>query len=291
MSEYEYNAEAEAHAPLEGYLGHTFANKQLLLTALRHKSYVNEKGAGQAHNERLEFLGDAVLQLLVTTMLMEGGPQHSEGALSLMRSQVVSEVSLAQLAAEIELGSHLQLGRGEDQSGGRLKPSLLADAFEALIGAIYQDRGFEYTLRTARRLLGPSIERVLQRSSLDYKSALQEYLQGSQKVRPRYEVVSTAGPDHNKTFEVKVLLGEEELGRGSGKSKREAEHHAAEAALELLTSQQPAAAETPASSQRTPSKKTPRSRRTPSRRTPSRRTPAPAAVEDADSRQSAPRVD
>ena len=219
---------------LESHLGHTFHDRELLATALRHKSFANEKGAGLGHNERLEFLGDAVLQLVVTHLLMEAGAGFSEGELSLWRSQVVSEVSLSQLAARIELGQFLVLGRGEEQSGGRSKASLLADAYEAVIGAVYTDTGFEYVLRLLRRLLGPVIERTLHSGAADYKSALQELLQRREKTRPRYEVVDTSGPDHEKIFAVAVYCHDRLLGTASGRSKREAEHRAAAVAMHEL---------------------------------------------------------
>jgi ribonuclease-3 len=227
---------------LEGYLGHTFRDRELLKTALRHKSYVNEKGAGLTHNERLEFLGDAVLQLAVTHLLMgiDGAGAASaaatEGTLSLLRSQIVSEASLFRAAQRIELGRFLLLGRGEEQSGGRGKPSLLADAYEAVIGALYCDTDFDYTLATVRRLLGEHVAQVAARRSVDFKSALQELVQGLRHIRPRYEVLTSSGPEHEKTFTVAVWLDEELLGQGSGRSKREAEHKAAEAALERLGS-------------------------------------------------------
>ena len=229
---------------LESQLAHTFRDRELLRTALRHKSFVNEKGAGLTDNERLEFLGDAVLQLSVTHLLMEAGAEFSEGALSLWRSQVVSEASLSQLARQIDLGQYLALGRGEECSGGRSKPSLLADAYEAVIGAVYLDTGFEYVLRLLRRLLGPVVQKVLQTSTVDFKSALQELLQRREKIRPRYEVVDTSGPDHEKTFAVAVYCKDTLLGTASGRSKREAEHRAAALAVERL--QLEAAAGSPA---------------------------------------------
>lgn len=234
---------------LEGHLAHTFRDRELLQTALRHKSFVNEKGAGLQHNERLEFLGDAVLQLAVTQLLMEAGSGFSEGALSLWRSQVVSEASLSQLAAQIELGQFLSLGRGEEQSGGRSKPSLLADAYEAVIGAVYLDTGFEYVLRLLRRLLGPVVERVVHSGAVDFKSALQELLQRRDKSRPRYEVVDACGPDHEKTFTVAVYCRDVLYGTAAGRSKREAEQRAAAVAFarlqELAAAPPPAAATLP----------------------------------------------
>jgi ribonuclease-3 len=210
-----------------------------LRTALRHKSFANEKGAGLADNERLEFLGDAVLQLVVTHLLMETatGSASSEGELSLWRSQVVSEAQLAQLATQLCLGQFLALGRGEELSGGRSKPSLLADAYEAVLGALYLDTDFAYVLLLLRRLLGPVLQEVVHRRATDYKSALQERLQRQDKTRPRYEVVEFFGPDHDKTFVVAVYHHEVLLGQASGRSKREAEHRAAEVALARLQEQ------------------------------------------------------
>ena len=227
-------AELSELAELEGHLGHTFRDRRLLLTALTHKSYVNEKGAGREHNERLEFLGDAVLSLAVAHLLMAARPERDEGELSLMRSRMVSEASLATLAAHIDLGRWLRLGRGEEQSGGRSKPSLLADAYEAVLGALYLDTSFDYALGIVERLVGAQVERVLAGSTADYKSTLQELLQGRRQPRPRYEVVSTSGPDHDKVFEVAVHISEHVVAHGRGRSKREAEHRAAEDALREL---------------------------------------------------------
>jgi ribonuclease-3 len=222
---------------LKKRLGLPIRDMGLLGQALVHSSWLHEHpDAALGHNERLEFLGDAVLQLAVTHLLMEAGPNFSEGELSLWRSQVVSEVSLSQLAAQIELGQFLVLGRGEEQSGGRAKPSLLADAYEAVIGAVYKDTGFDYVLRLLRRLLGPVLARVLLSGTADYKSALQELLQRTDKTRPRYEVVDAFGPDHEKTFTVAVYCNDVLLGTASGRSKREAEHRCAALALGQLQS-------------------------------------------------------
>lgn len=215
-------------------MGHTFSDRSLLANAIRHRSFVNERAQHLPDNERLEFLGDAVLQLAVTHLLMAVGAEFSEGELSLWRSQVVSEASLSQLARELELGRYLALGRGEEYSGGRSKPSLLADAYEAVIGAVYQDTSFEYVLRLLSRLLGPVVERVVHTGTTDFKSALQELLQRREKIRPRYEVVDTSGPDHEKIFTVAVYSKDALLGTASGRSKREAEHRAAAVAVERL---------------------------------------------------------
>lgn len=234
----------DEYAVLEGQLGHTFGDRQLLVTAVTHKSYVNEVsgrggGSGLSHNERLEFLGDSVLGLMVTHLLMEACPTASEGHMSLVRSQVVSEPSLCELARSIDLGHWLRLGRGEEQSGGRQKPSLLADAYEALFGALYLDSGFAVCLFVARRLLGGAIERAQNSGAPDQKSTLQDYLQRHRQARPRYEVVSTAGPEHEKVFEVAVYLEDQLLAQATGRSKRAAEQAAAERALAELTEPDP----------------------------------------------------
>lgn len=236
----------DEYAALEGHLGHTFGDRQLLATAVTHKSYVNEVSGrggvapGLAHNERLEFLGDSVLGLMVTHLLMEACPTASEGYMSLVRSQVVSEPSLCELARSIELGQWLLLGRGEEQSGGRQKPSLLADAYEAIFGALYLDSGFAVCLVVARRLLASTLERVQSSGVPDQKSTLQDYLQRHRQARPRYEVISTAGPEHEKVFEVAVYLEDQLLAQATGRSKRAAEQAAAERALAELTAGQDA---------------------------------------------------
>jgi ribonuclease III len=242
----------DEYAELEGFLGHSFAARELLVTALTHKSFLNEYAASGApskegtpgpgpklrdHNERLEFLGDSVLGLIVTHLLMEACPDFSEGALSLLRSKIISEASLAEKARAIELGRFLLLGRGEEQSGGRQKPSLLADAYEAVFGALYLDSGFAVCMAVARRLLTDAIASVQGGGAPDQKSALQEHLQRVKKSRPRYEVIGTSGPDHDKTFEVAVYLDELRLATATGRSKRAAEQAAAEQALHILLGQ------------------------------------------------------
>mgnify|MGYP000414418143 CR=1 FL=1 len=231
---------SDDYAALEERLGHVFTDRQLLRTALTHKSLVHERTSTKIrpHNERLEFLGDAVLGLVVTHLLMEACPDESEGSLSLSRSRLINEGSLSELARGLFLGSHLQLGRGEEQSGGRQKPSLLADAFEAVLGALYLDGGFAVCLAAGRRLLGGAIERVQEQRAPDQKSALQELLQRQKQTRPRYEVIGTSGPDHDKIFEVAVFLDERLLAQANGRSKRAAEQAAAERALSVLLAEQ-----------------------------------------------------
>lgn len=234
----ELAAHADRMAELEGHLGHSFADRRLLLSALTHRSYTNEGGRGeQSHNERLEFLGDAVLGLLVTELLMSHCPDSSEGYLSLLRSQVVSESSLAERAREIDLGLALRLGRGEEAHGGRDKPSLLADAYEAMLGALFLDSGFAVCQIAAKRLLLPALLRAHKYGGSDEKSALQDLLQRVRQVRPRYEVIATSGPEHEKIFEVAVFLHERQLATGRGRSKRAAEQIAAAQALQILNSE------------------------------------------------------
>lgn len=228
-------AHADRLAELEGHLGHSFRDRRLLLSALTHRSYTNEGGRGElTHNERLEFLGDSVLGLLVTEILMSHCPQSSEGYLSLLRSQVVSETSLAERAREIDLGQALRLGRGEEAHGGRDKPSLLADAYEAMLGALFLDSGFAVCQVAAQRLLLPAVLRAHQHGGSDEKSALQDLLQRLRQVRPRYEVIATSGPEHEKRFEVAVFLHDRQLATGTGRSKRAAEQVAAAQALQIL---------------------------------------------------------
>jgi ribonuclease-3 len=225
----------DGYAPLEQRLGHCFRDRALLERALTHKSFLNEHAAAaRGDNERLEFLGDAVLNLAVGHLLMEAFPERTEGELSKTRAQLVSEQGLSEVAAALGLGEWLFLGRGEEQTGGRRKPSLLADACEAVLAAVYLDGGFEVALEAVRRLFGERVRGGEAAGATDYKTRLQERAQGVLKVQPRYAVVSTAGPDHDKTFEVAISLGEREYARASGKSKKEAEQRAAERALDLL---------------------------------------------------------
>lgn len=235
----ESEQERERLAVLQGCLGHTFSDHQLLRVALTHRSYSNEAARDRelSHNERLEFLGDAVLGLCVTHLLMTNCPQASEGYLSLLRSQLVSEPSLCERAKEIGLGDALRLGRGEEGSGGRQKPSLLANAYEAVLGALYLDSGFDVCLVVTERLLLPSLLQAHRQGGSDQKSALQDLLQRLRRARPRYEVVATSGPDHDKLFEVAVYLDDRHIASGSGRSKRAAEQAAAEQALTVLNSE------------------------------------------------------
>jgi ribonuclease-3 len=223
-----------AYAILEGRLGHSFADPSRLESALTHKSFINENSeCGRDDNERLEFLGDAVIDLAVGHLLMEAYPGSPEGELSKQRAGVVSEAGLAEVARELGLGDWLFLGKGEEQSGGRRKPSVLADACEAVVAAVYLDAGFPAALRVVARLFAARIDEAHEAGQKDYKTRLQE-LTAQRRLRVSYAVVLETGPDHDKTFEIVAIVGDKECARGRGKSKKEAEQRAAEQALHSL---------------------------------------------------------
>ena len=229
-------AERELVAALEARSGVRFRSPRTALAALTHRSWVNEHpGDGLEDNERLEFLGDAVIDLAVSHRLMERFPAAREGELSKMRAAVVDEPGLAALARAFELGTLLRLGRGEELTGGREKPSLLADAMEAVVAAVYLEGGLDAVLAVIDRYLEEAFERAgagtLDR---DYKTQLQELAQSRFRVAPRYRVVAELGPDHAKRFEVEVELRGEVVGRASGRSKKDAEQGAARLAIEAL---------------------------------------------------------
>lgn len=226
-------------APRVGYL---FSDPGLLLLAMTHRSYANEHPEeAPAHNERLEFLGDAVLDLVVSDLLYERYPGLTEGELSKLRASLVSEASLASLAKELDLGSALRVGRGEASSGGRTKASLLSDALEAVIAAIYLDsgpgRGIEAVRNLVARWIGARIEHAMDTTEVvDFKTELQEWAQKRYKEPVHYRIVAEDGPDHERNFEAAVLLQERELARGRGRSKKQAEQAAARAALAAIES-------------------------------------------------------
>ena len=213
---------------LEGVLGHVFRDRALLEKALRHASWCNEHASDHLEdNERLEFLGDAVLGLVVGQRLMSRFGQLRQGELSKMRAQVVSEVGLSAAARQVDLGRWLHLGKGEEKSGGRTKPSILADAFEAILAAVYLDGGFAAAENMITRLLAERISTVEPNDFYDFKTRLQETSQARLKATPTYRVVQELGPDHDKRFAVAVSIANEEWGRAVGKSKKEAEQMAA----------------------------------------------------------------
>ncbi len=226
----------ERVASLELRLAITFADKSLALSALTHKSYCNEHRDLPTHdNERLEFLGDAVVDLTIGQRLMERFPLASEGELSKLRALIVNEEGLVRIARVLGLGELLLLGRGEERTGGRDKSSVLADALEAVVGAIYLSNGMPAVLGSSDRVFADAIDGAAKgRQGHDSKSHLQEALQSRLKASPRYRVSGETGPEHEKVFEVEVLVGGEIWARSSGRSKKEAEQAAARAALEVL---------------------------------------------------------
>ncbi len=214
-------------------MGYQFQSLPLLVKALTHKSYVNENSENLKHNERFEFLGDSVLDLIVSEYMIKKYPDYSEGALSKIRASVVNETCLANLGRKINLGDYLYLGKGEDLSGGKNKSSLLANGFEALAGALYLDGNLEKVSRVLLPLLQVEIEKVADDCVFhDFKSDLQEYTQNKFVCVPGYKVIKESGPDHEKLFEVAVFVKSQIHGTGSGKSKKEAEQAAARKALE-----------------------------------------------------------
>ena len=225
----------DALTKLEARLGSPFSDKRLLMEALRHSSWVNEHFQEDLRdNERLEFLGDAVLSLIIGQLLMERYPDMREGDLSRTRAKLVNEHTLADLARQMDLGAFLMLGKGEAQTDGRNKSSLLADAFEATLAALYLDGGFEAALAFVSRLFDPLLVDIPGSSqNQDYKSRLQEAVQLRHHEVPAYTVVAETGPDHEKTFRVAVkvcgLTAE-----GKGRSKKKAEQDAAREGLERL---------------------------------------------------------
>jgi ribonuclease-3 len=216
------------YSELEAVLGYRFRDRALLERALRHASWCNEQtGVRDEDNERLEFLGDAVLDLVVGHRLMTRYPQLREGELSVTRAQVVSEAGLSEVAGQLDIGRFLLLGKGEEKSGGRAKPSILADAFEAILAAVYLDGGFDAAQELVQRLLAQRIETVEFKGFYDFKTRLQETAQARLKATPTYAVVQELGPDHDKRFVVAVMIGTDEWARAVGKSKKEAEQMAA----------------------------------------------------------------
>jgi len=223
-------------AALQKALGISFSDLSLLEQALIHSSYINENpGLAPTSNERLEFLGDAVLGLAVAERLYQGFPRFTEGQMTRLRAALVRRETLARMAQAIGLGDHLYLGKGEEASGGRQKPVNLAGAIEAVIGAIFVDQGLARAQDFTLRLLETKLRKaVTRRDAIDYKSELQELIQATEQQAPTYHIINSTGPDHDKRFTVEVRVGDALLGQGSGKSKKTAESEAARAALVKL---------------------------------------------------------
>lgn len=219
---------------LESKLGYQFRNPKLLDHALTHSSYANEHHLGSiSSNERLEFLGDSVLGMIVADHLYRTFPDLPEGDLTRIRANLVCEGSLVLVAKEWDLGRYLKLGKGENACGGRSRPSILADAVEAVLAAVFLDGGLEHDRDIIQRFLLDRMEQV-NRASRDHKTYLQELVQRKSGQVLHYELIGESGPDHNKTFQMQVLLNGQPVGQGTGHSKKEAEQAAANAAIERL---------------------------------------------------------
>ena len=217
---------------LQKKLGYQFKNTGLLQGALTHSSYANEnKNNGAVSNERLEFLGDSVLGMTVASLIYLGNPDMAEGGMTRLRAELVCEKSLNELSIAFGLNEYLLLGRGEEKGGGRSRPSILADAVEAVLAAIYLDGGFEPVRRIVSKHLMPQAER-LQHENYDYKTGLQELIQEKTGRTLSYHVTDESGPDHMKLFTVEVRLNGKTIGSGTGRSKKEAEQSSARVVLE-----------------------------------------------------------
>ena len=235
MSQNEIEPQTEADIPsLEQLLGTVFNNKMLLLTAVTHRSYLNEhREAKQDHNERLEFLGDAVLELVVTDHLFKKYPEKPEGELTAIRAALVNTVSLAEASTKLGVNDYLLMSKGESKDTGRARQYILANAFESLIGALYLDQSYEVAgAFIAQHLFGKTEEIVDKRLWQDPKSRFQELAQEHTSITPTYETLGQEGPDHDRVFTVGVYLRHELIAEGKGRAKQEAEQAAAEKAIE-----------------------------------------------------------
>ena len=218
----------------QGKIRYYFNDKELLIEALSHSSYANEKRKGRNSNERLEFLGDSVLSIVVSQYLFEHFTHLPEGELTKIRASLVCEKSLFEFAKQIDLGEHILLGKGEENTGGRERVSILADAFEAVIAAVFLDGGLEAAKRHILKFIPKDIDDRKPVSFSDHKTILQEIIQKNPEEKVEYKLVGQSGPDHNKAFKVQVRLNSNVIGTGIGRSKKEAEQMAAKEALELM---------------------------------------------------------
>ena len=241
------NPDPHGLSDLEERLGYTFDTADLLMTALTHKSFINENpGLARENNERFEFLGDSILSLVISNHLFKKHPELNEGQLSKVRANLVNENSLARVAGEIGLGDYLYLGKGEEGTGGREKASLLADAMEAIIAAVYMDRGLRSASQVVLRHFGEWIETVVQQKHpFDYKTTFQEVCQDRFGMLPDYRMRQATGPDHDRVFVMEISVDGKVLGEGSGRTKKEAQQQAACEALKkckksVKTGQRPA---------------------------------------------------
>lgn len=226
---------AEEFKKFQLSIGHTFSNEKLLYQAFTHSSYVNEhRKKPYEDNERLEFLGDAVLELTISQYLYKKYPMMSEGELTKLRAAIVCEPSLVGFANSLSFGTLVLLGKGEEMTGGRARPALLADVFEAFIGALYLDQGLEAVVQFLNKFVIPKVDEGAFSHVMDFKSQLQELVQRDTKGILEYKILQEKGPAHNREFISTVSLNGEVYGTGSGKSKKEAEQHAAQEALSKL---------------------------------------------------------
>ena len=219
---------------LEKNIGYSFKDKSLLKLALTHSSYANEMGDASRCNERLEFLGDSVLSLIVSEYIFENFKDRPEGELSKLRASLVCEKSLCEFSKQLNIGEYMLLGKGESQNGGRERPSILADAFEAVLAAIYLDDGFEHAKKHVLRFVIEELNHTEDEVFKDYKTTLQEVIQRNREEHLSDILVDESGPDHNKLFKVEVHLNSNVIGSGVGKSKKQAEQLAAKQALQLM---------------------------------------------------------
>lgn len=219
----------------EEQIGYCYKNKELMQEALTHSSFANEGKKGMRNNERLEFLGDSILSLVVAENLFTHYKHMPEGELTKLRASLVCEKSLFKFAQEINLGGYLNVGRGEEHTGGRERPSIVSDAFEAVIASIYLDGGYDEAKKFVLKFVPKHIDAQKISSSLsDYKTSLQEIIQKNREEKVEYVLISEEGPDHDKAFCVEVHLNSNIIGCGTGKSKKQAEQLAAKEALELM---------------------------------------------------------
>jgi ribonuclease-3 len=216
---------------IETRLGYTFRDRSLLTLAFIHRSFINENRAITQHNERLEFLGDAVLGMLISDYLYRYLPSTAEGQLSYLRSRLVEASSCVSYMQSLNIASYILLGKGERMNDGRGRESILADLFEAIIGAIYLDGGLEAARNFLFHNFTLQIENILKTPLCNWKALLQDYCQKKYQQTPTYHVLQALGPDHSKIFEISVLVNEQELGRGKGASKKEAQQAAAADAI------------------------------------------------------------
>ena len=219
---------------LQNKLDYKFNNVKLLENALNHSSYANEVRGGVTSNERLEFLGDSVLSVIVASYLFENFKSIPEGELTKLRASLVCEKSLCAFSREIGIGEFLRLGKGEEKGGGRDRDSILADAFESVLAAIYLDGGMDEARRFVLRYVLPELQHRDDEAFKDYKTALQEIIQRNPEESVTYHLIGESGPDHNKVFEVAVHLNSNIIGKGTGRSKKQAEQMAAKEALKLM---------------------------------------------------------